>query len=387
MQRNHTADIARPAAALRRMLLLGVALTMAVVAAGPGIALGDEPDDPPGSDTMTPIDTPTITTLTVDTDADGEGDPTTIVPADPQSHQITEVVATVQLGGLPLDEVRLCLFLADDPDDGSWAPLEGCTSDEPDPRTHLVMTWRPDEVVAPADGEAGDAGFRIVGSNAHGDADSASDYLTVSDPEGPDTYALELTFRFRTSVALRAAEEGWTVRVVAVDDADPANEADAEQFDLTVEPFFAVTTGREPMAFGALIPGQSRVVADQRSGDFVSNARAKLSIRATDFTATDSILALQGEGQPGDGEIALACSDGAELAAEPLRVTTDAQDFVTGLYPTGTGESTDERAYSCEMTYGGGATGVGLQHAGTITIDIAADPEADPEADPPSDPE
>lgn len=379
MQLSHTADLTRPAAVARRMLLLGVALAMVIVAAGPGIALGEDPGDPPGPDTMTPIEPPTVTIVTVDTDADGSGASTTIVPANPRSVQITEVDATVALGGLPLDEVRLCLFLTDDPDDGSWAPLEGCASGEPDPRTHLVMTWRPDDVVAPADEEAGDAGFRIIGSNEHRDADSSSDYLTVSDPEEPDTYTVALTFRFRTSVALRAAEEGWTVRVVAVDDADPANEDDAEQSGLTVEPFFAVTTGREPMAFGALIPGQSRVVADQRSGDFVSNARAKLSIRVTDFTATGSTLALRGAGAPEPGEIALACSDGATLAADPLRVTTTAQDFVTGLHPSGTGESADERAYSCEMTYGGGATGVGLQHAGTITIDIAADPEADPE--------
>lgn len=375
MQLSHMADVARPAAVMRRMLLLGVAVAMVIVAAGPGIALGEESEDP-GPDTMTPIEVPTVTIVTVDADADGTGDATTIVPAAPRSVQVTEVVATVELGGLPLAEVRLCLSLAEDPLDESWDPLDGCAMVEPDPRTHLVMTWRPDDVAAPEGDGAGDAGFRIIGANDHRDADSSSDYLTVSDTEGPDTYTVELTFRFLASVALRAAEQGWTVRVVAVDEADPANEHADARGDLTVEPFFAVTTGRVPMAFGALISGRSRVVEGLRSGEFVSNAPAKLSIRATGFTAPGSTLTLREEGGAAEaGEIALECSDGATLD-QPLRVMSTAQDFVTALYPTGTGESADERSYSCAMTYGGGATGVGLQHAGTIAIDIAADPQA-----------
>lgn len=375
---------ARAACGARRAVLLAASVALLLTAAGPGVALGEED----GPDTVTPVDPPSVS-IVVDTDAaDGGSTSTTIVPANPQSQNITQAIVTVVLGGVALDEVRLCLYLVGD------GALAGCAvadpvpdaGSDPDPRTHLVMTWRPDRVVAADGGDPGDTGFRILGSNLHLDADSSSTYLDIDPADRAKAgQALTLTFRVRTSVALLAADGedgGWALRVVAVDtegnDSTGGPEANWEQSGITVEPFFAATTARTPIGFGALIPGQSSLVEGVRSGVFRSNAAAQLLISGSDFVADTgtgtSVLTLKEDGgEAGAGQITLECSDGTTLGGSPLRITKTAQPLVDGLHPQGTGEAEDDRSYSCRMAYGGGATGVGLQHSGTIGITIEAD--------------
>jgi hypothetical protein len=385
--------------ALRSLAAFSLVLSFAT--AGPGIALGED-----GLDSMIPIELPIVDLGLIDTDSDGMQNTTTIVPADPRSEQVTAVEALVTVpGGVDADlvEVTLCLFLVASeagvarcsPDGGLDSPWG---SESPDATTHLVMTWRPDRVVTSGGvdpgGEDGpvvvlDHGFRILGDNQHEDADSTSDLVGL----GAEATEVSLTFRFRTSVALRAGDEAWAVRVVALDangnhsaGSDPEQTTDTtwQRGALTVAEFRAVLS-RSPVAFGALLPGGAITVAGITSGSFIANAPSALTIASTDFvhdggTAGSSVISVRGaSGEPDAAELTLDCSAGPTFdPSRALRVanTPGADEFLeSDLYAMGTGEIADtSRMHSCRMTYGGGATAVGRQHSGTIAISIVPAP-------------
>jgi len=394
---------------LRIAAACSLALSLAV--SGPGIALGaDDGDVTAEQDSMIPIELPSVTIEGLDTDADGpaEADASiTIVPADPRSEQVTAVDALVTIpGGVEADlvEVTLCLFLI-----GSASGVTDCApvggvgatwgDERPDATSHLVMTWRPGRVVtaggAEPEGEdvgpvvVEDHGFRILGDAQHADAGSTSDLIDLD----ADAAAVRLSFRFRTSVGLRAGEETWAVRVVALDangnhsaGGDPEVLVDTpwQRVGLTVAEFRAVIS-RSPVAFGALLPGGSITLAGVSSGSFLSNAPSALTITSTDFVhdggggGTSVISVRSKEGEPDTGELTLDCNAGATFdAAVSIRVgnSPGADRFLErDLYAAGTGETPDDsRVHSCRMAYGGGAAAIGRQHAGTIAISIVAAP-------------
>ena len=368
---------------LRGSAAVAVAMVLALAAAGEQRAVGQQ-------DTFTPLAVSTVTLGTVDTDAADTGSvSTTITPADPRSVKVVEVPATVSVpGGVTSDlaEVTLCLYLVAAGDAGC-APNGGLSAEwadeDPDPADRAVLTWRPDRVTTDGGGSVTDHGFAVVGSNLHLDASSTSDLNDLA----AGATDVTVTFRFRTSVALRAADGGYAVRVVALDtngnhSADASTQSDWEQTGLTVSVFRSATTSRSPMAFGALLPGAATIVEDVSSGEFVANAPSALTIEATDFTydedddgTPESTIALRGSaGEPTSdpAELAIDCNAGATFDANSaLRLTTNAQQFEGDLYSTGTGESGDARTHSCRLDYGGGATAIGQEHGGTIAITIA----------------
>ena len=379
------ADGARALGA-RAASALVAAFVLALATTGEQRAAGQQ-------DTMTPLALSTVTLGTVDTDAaDDTSASTTITPADPRSNTIVEVPATVSVpGGVASDlvEVTLCLYLDAEGASGC-APAGGQTaewaSEDPDPTQRVVMTWRPDRVTT--DGASvTDHGFAVVGSNLHLDASSTSDYSDLAS----DATDVTVTFRFNTSVALRAADAGYKVRVVALDtngnhSADAGTIADWEQSGLTVSAYRAASTSRSPMAFGVLLPGGTTDVEGVSSGEFVANAPSALTIEATDFVhdaggADESTIALRtttGAPTSDPSQLAIDCNAGATFdAVTALRLGTSpgAGEYLEeGLYATGTGETGDARTHSCRMTYGGGASGVGREHGGTISISIVPDP-------------
>lgn len=388
--------------ALRSVAAFSLVLSFAT--AGPGIALGEDATD--GRDSMIPIELPAVDLGLVDTDADGTQNTTTIVPADPRSEQVTAVEAVVTVpGGVEADlvEVTLCLFLVASeagvtrcaPDGGLGSPWG---AESPEATTHLIMTWRPDRVVtsggADPDGEDGpvvvlDHGFRILGANQHEDAGSTSDLAAL----GADATEVSLGFRFRTSVALRAGDEAWAVRVVALDangnhsagdDPERTTDTSWQRGALTVAEFRAVLS-RSPVAFGALLPGGAITVSGVTSGSFLANAPSALTIASTDFVydggeSGSSVIRIRGaSGEPDAAELTLDCSAGPTFdPSRSLRVATTpgADEFLErDLYATGTGEIADSsRVHSCRMAYGGGAAAVGRQHSGTIAISIVPGP-------------
>jgi hypothetical protein len=415
---------------------------MSFAVSGSGVAFGVDSEGPgddvpveeasDGQDSMIPIELPAVTIEGLDTDADGPADAdvsTTIVPATPRSEQVTAVDALVTIpGGVQADlvEVTLCLFLV-----GSESDVAGClpeggigatwNDERPDATSHLVMTWRPDRVITTggtetgtdgdpdgegdgdgdgvgADAEDGgpvvveDHGFRILGDAQHADAGSTSDLVDL----GADAAEVGLSFRFQTSVGLRAGDESWAVRVVALDangnhsaGSDPAVLGDTpwQRSGLTVAEFRAVIS-RSPVAFGALLPGGAITVDGVTSGSFLSNAPSALTITSTDFTHDGredgsgdvSVIRMRDEdGEPDVGELILDCNAGATFdAAAAIRVgnSPGADRFLErDLYATGTGEAADgSRVHSCRMAYGGGAAAIGREHAGTIAISIVAAP-------------
>lgn len=386
---------ARRSVSARRAALLAL-VPLLVAVGGPGVARGS---DGPGPDTFTPAALPAVALTRVDTHADDEDVvASTIVPADPRSVRVTEVRADVTVpGGVVSDlvEVTLCLFLVDDAGsdgcapDGDPATLWSDPDPAPDPSTHLVMTWRPDRVDTDLDTDLDTAaGFAVVGSNLHLDADSTSDLATIE--AGATVVALR--FRFRTSVALLADPDGWAVRVVAVDingnhSAVASDVADWQRDGLGVDEFRSAVSGREPLAFGMLLPGAERIVEGLSSGAFLANAPSALTVQGSDFAAvaggTASVVTLRGDaGEPLSGELTLDCNSGSTFASDPIRLTAGSGTpafLETDLYPRGTGETQDSgRTYSCRIAYGGGATGIGRQHAGTIAIAIAPAPAALP---------
>jgi hypothetical protein len=410
------ASAARPATGIPRGLRIAAACTLALsfAVSGSGTAFGaDGGDVTAEQDSMIPIELPAVTIEGLDTDADGPAEAdvsTTIVPAEPRSAQVTAVDALVTVpGGVEADlvEVTLCLFLvgsapgaADCAPDGGVGATWG--DERPAATSHLVMTWRPGRVVTTDEGEpegegAGpvlveDHGFRILGDANHADAGSTSDLTELE----ADATEVRLSFRFRTSVGLRAGDETWAVRVVAIDangnhsaGGDPEVLADTpwQRIGLTVAEFRAVIR-RSPVAFGALLPGGSITLAGVSSGSFLSNAPSALTITSTDFVydgsgdsggGTSIITVRSEEGEPSTGELTLDCNAGATFdAGASIRVgnAPGADRFLErDLYAAGTGETPDDsRVHSCRMAYGGGASAIGRQHAGTIAISIVAAP-------------
>ena len=371
------------------MVAAAAVMALALAAAGEEGAAGQQ-------DTFTPLAVSTVTLGTVDTNsAEAASASTTITPADPRSVKVVEVPATVSVpGGVTSDlvEVTLCLYLVAAGDAGC-APDGGLSTEwaaeDPDPADRAVLTWRPDRVTTDG-GSVTDHGFAVVGSNLHSDASSTSDLNDLS----AGATDVTVTFRFQTSVALRAADGGYAVRVVALDtngnhSADASTQSDWEQTGLTVSVFRSATTSRSPMAFGTLLPGTATTAEDVSSGEFVANAPSALTIEATDFTydetgdgTPESTIALLGTaGAPGadPSQLAIDCNAGATFAeGSALRLGTSpgAGEYLEdGLYANGTGEGGDTtRKHSCRLTYGGGAAGVGQEHGGTISISIVADP-------------
>jgi len=383
------------------------ALALSFATSGPGVALGADPAGATNdADSMIPIELPSVAIERLDTDADGAGPSTTIVPADPRSEQVTAVDARIVIpGGLAADlvEVTLCLFLVgSDEGVGRCAPDGGLATvwggERPAATTHLVMTWRPDRVATTGGSDPGggtdpvmvlDHGFRILGDAQHADAASTSDLAELD----ADAIEVGLSFRFRTSVALRAGDEAWAVRVVALDangnhsagdDPDALTETAWQRVGLTVAEFRAVIS-RSPVAFGALLPGAAITVEGVTSGSFLANAPSALTITSTDFvhdggTSGNSVISVRDvPGEPEAAELTLDCSAGAAFdPSRSLRVANSpaADEFLErDLYATGTGEIADtSRVHSCRMAYGGGATAVGRQHSGTIAISIVPAP-------------
>lgn len=260
-------------------------------------------------------------------------------------------------GTVDTTSATLCVYM-----DGNSGE---CGSESPDPRYALVILWERPSGSATT---GGSSAFSKRGTNNYL-VDSASAWADE------DAFTTTVDWFFAVSDAMHAGTGNWNARVVAVNKDGLSNPGDGvsppnnDLIDtLSVSYFGWVTTGRTPMDFGTISPGESSTASATGLGGFIANDASAIYLQASDFTylgALGSATIDLTEGTVGEmpdvDQVALDCSAGSTYAdTDAIRVRNSPLKLQTGLFTEGTGETQDDTlTHTCRLTYGGPTRSLG----------------------------
>lgn len=211
--------------------------------------------------------------------------------------------------------------------------------------------------------------------------DSGSSIWAADLGSGTTTYtatgtSMVVNFRFKISSTAKAGT--WTARVSATDMSTAWHQADGAAN--TVNYYSSITT-RAPQANGTVAAAGTSLKENISDGTIVANGSSKVTMSQTAFAGTggNAIGTSAGimTGTPATAvtatNVALDCGNASTYAgsASPFRLTTSAQDLITGQHTTPTVEAgSTALVNSCRLT-SGGQLPVG-EYTATVTTGIGS---------------
>lgn len=219
---------------------------------------------------------------------------------------------------------------------------------------------------------AGDANTKFAHKVFNNSGDYGSSYVDneqTLDDENVGTNVTHIEFRFAPA-SIANMSSNWKIRVTArYEDDSTVTVTDAGPYTMN---FFGgitdIVADQRPtnIDYGTLNPGDTSEQTGIRTGEYVSNSTAEITLAAGAFGKDGSDLAFV-SGTPGDGEVKFECGPPASLIAfsgDPIVLYDDQGANSLETYPWLRQDIDD---HDCKLTYGSGATG---EYSNNMTVAV-----------------
>lgn len=254
------------------------------------------------------------------------------------------------------------------------------------PQSAIHMTYVNDNTF-PAGTEIRSAAPEITANDTDGDAntkfahkvfnnsgDYGSSYVDnegIFAGESVETNVTHVEFRFAPA-SIANMSSNWKIRVTArYADDSTVTVTDAGPYTMN---FFGGITDivgdQRPtnIDYGTLNPGDTSEQTGIRTGKYVSNATAKITLAASPFGKDGSEDLVFASGTPGDGEVKFECGPTGSLSAllkDSATVLFDEQPKNSLQTSPWLRQDTDD--HECKLTYGSGASG---EYSNVMTVAV-----------------